>query len=309
MALTRISESESVGAVTDITKKNRIFTPLFYFFLWCGCIFCQSMLVSGFLNIVLTTIQVEFQISSAKAGLIPSNYDIAAAVTVLFVAHFGSLNKPRTLGLGVLTMGAGSLIFALTHFIFGRDDIVVGAGGSFKTHLCETALNLNASESDADCSDSETMGSSGAYILLTLGSVLIGIGASPVYTVGTTFCDEILPPQKVSVYFGVSYAISAIAPAVGFILGGMFLLVYKSLGEPPQGLTVENTNWVGAWWLGFLISALLAFVFGLLLLLFPSQVIILFIVILPSDPILLPGYRYQLWVYNLPYRWKRFRWY
>ena len=234
------------------------------------------MLVSGFLNIVLTTIQVEFQISSAKAGLIPSNYDIAAAVTVLFVAHFGSLNKPRTLGFGVLTMGAGSLIFALTHFIFGTDDIVVGAGGSLKTHLCETALDLNGSESDADCSDSETMGNSGAYILLTLGSVLIGIGASPVYTVGTTFCDEILPPQKVSVYFGVSYAISAIAPAVGFILGGMFLLVYKSLGEPPQGLTVENTNWVGAWWLGFLISALLAFVFGLLLLLFPSQVIIFF---------------------------------
>lgn len=270
MSLSRVSESESTGAVTDIRKKRRIFTPQFYFFLWCGCIFCQSMLVSGFLNVVLTTIQVEFQLSSAKASLIPSNYDIAAAVAVLFVAHFGSLHKPRTLGFGIITMGAGSLIFALTHFIFGSDNIVAGAGGSLKTHLCEIAPKLDV-ESDADCLE-ETMGNSGAYILLTVGSVLIGIGASPVYTVGTTFCDEILPPQKVSVFFGVSYAISAIAPAVGFILGGMFLLVYKTLGEPPQGLTAENANWVGAWWLGFLIAAFLGFVFGSILLLFPSQV-------------------------------------
>ena len=264
-----LAVSASDDEMKEKKKTRRIFTPHFYFFLWCGCIAAQSMLVSGFLNVVLTTIQVEFQMSSAKAALFPSNYDIAVAVTVLVVAHFGSSHKPRTLGIGMILLSTGALLFALPHFIYGRDNIVE-AKDSDKMYLCETSDSTN-SEIKSDCLD-ETMGNSGAYTLLTIGSILIGLGASPVYTAGTTFCDEIFSPLKVSVYFGISYGIGAIAPAVGYILGGLFLGFYKSLGEPPEGLTVDNANWVGAWWLGFLICALIGYIFGFLLLLFPAQV-------------------------------------
>ena len=267
--MSSLAVSLSDDEIKEKKKNGRIFTPLFYFFLWCGCIIAQSMLVSGFLNVVLSTIQVEFQMSSAKAAMFPSNYDIAVAVTVLLVAHFGSAHKPRTLGIGMLLLATGSLLFALAHFIFGRDD-VVEADDSDKMYLCETETKSN-SDSGNDCLE-ETMGNSGAYALLTVGSILIGLGASPVYTAGTTFCDEIFPPQKVSVYFGISYGIGAMAPAVGFILGGVFLGFYKSLREPPEGLTTENANWVGAWWLGFLICSLLGYIFGILLLMFPAQV-------------------------------------
>ena len=254
--------------VQEKKKQGRLFTPLFYFFLWCGCIFAQSMLVSGFLNVVLSTIQVEFQMSSAKAAMFPSNYDISVAVTVLLVAHFGSSHKPRTLGIGMLLLATGSLLFALAHFIYGKDNILEAEDSEKKMYLCDSNSN---SDSKTDCLE-ETMGNSGAYALLTVGSILIGLGASPVYTAGTTFCDEIFPPQKVSVYFGISYGIGALSPAIGFILGGVFLGFYKSLGDPPEGLTVDNVNWVGAWWLGFLICALMGYVFGFLLLFFPAQV-------------------------------------
>ena len=250
-------------------KKRRIFTPHFYFVLWCGCIVSQSMLVSGFLNVVLSTIQVEFQMTSAKAAMFPSNYDIAVATTVLIVAHFGSTHKPRTLGAGMVVLATGSFLFALAHFLYGTAELE--ADDSDDLYLCET--NGNSSSSDSECSkDDVTLSNPGAYYLLTIGSIMIGLGASPVYTAGTTFCDEIFPPDKVSLYFGISYGIGALAPAMGFVLGGVFLSYYKTLGEAPNGLTPDNANWVGAWWLGFLVTAVLGYIFGFILLLFPAQV-------------------------------------
>ena len=230
----------------------------------------QSMLVSGFLNIILTTVQIEFQLSSAKAAMFPSNYDIAVAVTVLIVSHFGSSHKPRTLGLGMLIMASGSSLFALAHFTFGTDTEIAAAGEV--SYLC----NANSTSLKPECSGEE-VGNRGAYAMLTLGSILIGLGASPVYTAGTTFCDEVFPPNKVSIYFGISYAVGAVAPAAGFALGGLFLGFWKNLGEAPDGMAPDNANWVGAWWLGFLISAVLGYIFGLLLLLFPAQVNLLYL--------------------------------
>ena len=225
------------------------------------------MLVSGFLNIILTTVQIEFQLTSAKAAMFPSNYDIAVAVTVLIVSHFGSSHKPRTLGLGMLIMATGSFLFALAHFVYGTDSEVEAAEEG-SVYVC----SINSNTSQTVCSD-EDMGNEGAYVMLTLGSILIGLGASPVYTAGTTFCDEVFLPNKVPLYFGISYGVGAVAPAVGFVLGGVFLGMWKTLGEPPNGMDLDNANWVGAWWLGFLISAVLGYIFGLLLLLFPAQVI------------------------------------
>lgn len=258
--------SQSSQGQKKSINSHRILTPLFYFILWCGCITAQSMVVSGFLNVVLSTIQVEFQMSSAKAAMFPSNYDIAVAVSVLLVSHFGSSHKPRTLGVGMILLGTGSLLFALSHFIFSNDNLVKQSD-SEKLYLC----NEGSPDDISNCSGEE-IGNPGAYYLLTIGSVLIGFGASPVYTAGTTYCDEIFPPNKVSLYFGISYGIGAVAPALGYILGGVFLGYHKTLGEPPEGLTVDDANWVGAWWLGFLICAVLGYIFGFLLLIFPAQV-------------------------------------
>lgn len=274
--MTTVSENENDMKL--IKQHHRIFTPKFYFFLWCGCITSQSMLVSGFMNVVLSTIQVEFQMSSAKAAMFPSNYDIAVAVTVLIVAHFGSTHKPRTLGVGMILLAAGSFLFALPHFIYGNDNVVEAESESDRYHLCKE--NAEALENTNCDDDDEAIGNPRAYGILTIGSILIGLGASPVYTAGTTFCDEIFPPEKVSIYFGISYGIGAVAPAVGFILAGLFLGMYKTMGDPPEGLTVDNANWVGAWWVGFLICALLGFIFGTLLLLFPAQVLLLCSVLL-----------------------------
>ena len=54
-------------------------------------------------------------------------------------------------------------------------------------------------------------------------------------------------------YLGIFYATAAIGPAFGFILGGALLDTWVDPGKQPAGLEPESPEWVGAWWMGFVI--------------------------------------------------------
>ena len=53
-----------------------------------------------------------------------------------------------------------------------------------------------------------------------------------------------------------------IGPAIGYILGGRLLTLYTDFDTLEPGVNVSLTTnsplWVGAWWLGFLITWLMA---------------------------------------------------
>ena len=50
-------------------------------------------------------------------GMVTSVYDIAALLFTGPVSFFGVRNKPVILGLGIITMGIGYLVFISPHFI------------------------------------------------------------------------------------------------------------------------------------------------------------------------------------------------
>lgn len=80
------------------------------------------MVVNGFVNIVITTIEKRFGMNSFQSGLIAGGYDIASFLCLIPVTYFGGNNqssKPCWLAHGVILMGIGSLIFASPHFIYG----------------------------------------------------------------------------------------------------------------------------------------------------------------------------------------------
>ena len=50
--------------------------------------------------------------------MIVSVYDFASMCTLIFVTYYGGRgSKPRYLGLGAFVFGAGSIVFALPHFL------------------------------------------------------------------------------------------------------------------------------------------------------------------------------------------------
>ena len=67
------------------------------------------------ISVNLSTIEKRFELSSTKSSFIINAYDISCAVTVMFISHFCKNNKPKWIGIGIIVMGIGALIFTVPH--------------------------------------------------------------------------------------------------------------------------------------------------------------------------------------------------
>lgn len=174
-------------------------TPRWVLFFLCVASFLQGMIINGFINTVITSIERRFDLRSYEAGLIASSYDIAACVCLAFVSYFGGTgHKPRWLGWGVLIMALGSLVFALPHFTTPPYQVSLPQ----RTGLC-------SGNHSSPCQDEEGGGLSGYRFVFMLGQFLHGVGATPLYTLGVTYLDENVKSNYAPVYIGESHGCSA----------------------------------------------------------------------------------------------------
>ncbi|XP_064812388.1 solute carrier organic anion transporter family member 4A1-like [Oncorhynchus masou masou] len=235
-------------------------TPRWVLFFLCVASFLQGMIINGFINTVVTSIERRFDLRSYQTGLIASSYDIAACVCLAFVSYFGGMgHKPRWLGWGVLVMALGSLVFALPHFTPPPYQVSMPE----QTGVC-------MGNHTRRCHDNEGGGLSSYRFVFMLGQFLHGVGATPLYTLGVTYLDESVKSSYAPVYIGIFYTAAIVGPAAGYLLGGYFLNIHTEIHMTTE-LTPENPLWVGAWWIGFLAGGAAALVVALPILGYPRQ--------------------------------------
>ncbi|XP_076024060.1 solute carrier organic anion transporter family member 4A1 [Genypterus blacodes] len=247
------------GALTP--KAIQVFnSPRWVLFFLSVASFLQGMIINGFINTVVTSIERRFDLRSYQAGLIASSYDIAACICLAFVSYFGGTgHKPRWLGWGVLIMALGSLVFALPHF----------TSPPYQVSLPEHTGMCSANRT-SPCQGKEGRGMSSYRFVFMLGQFLHGMGATPLYTLGVTYLDENVKSNYAPVYIGIFYTAATVGPAAGYLLGGYFLNIYTEIHLKTE-LTPENPLWVGAWWVGFLAGGAAALLVALPILGFPRQ--------------------------------------
>uniref|UniRef100_A0A672ID70 Solute carrier organic anion transporter family member n=1 Tax=Salarias fasciatus TaxID=181472 RepID=A0A672ID70_SALFA len=235
-------------------------TPRWVLFFLCVASFLQGMIINGFINTVVTSIERRFDLRSYQAGLIASSYDIAACVCLAFVSYFGGTgHKPRWLGWGVLVMALGSLVFALPHFTTPPYQVSLPE----QTGMC-------LANRTSRCQDKEGGGQSSYRFVFMLGQFLHGVGATPLYTLGVTYLDENVNSNYAPVYIGIFYTAAIVGPAAGYLLGGYFLNIYTEIHLATE-MTPENPHWVGAWWVGFLGGGAAALLIAIPILGYPRQ--------------------------------------
>uniref|UniRef100_A0A8C3JWC8 Solute carrier organic anion transporter family member n=1 Tax=Calidris pygmaea TaxID=425635 RepID=A0A8C3JWC8_9CHAR len=205
----------------------------------------QGIVVNGLINISISTIEKRYELNSSLTGLISASYDIAFCVLSLFVSFFGERgHKPRWLAFSAFMLGLGSLIFSLPHFSSGKYH--------YGAKLEDTCQVPGASSANFTCNASTKSSLPNYLYVFILGQLLLGIGGTPLYTLGTAFIDDSVPTHKSSLYIGIGYAMSLLGPAIGYVLGGQLLTVYIDIQIPEStNMDQDDPRWLGAWWIAF----------------------------------------------------------
>ncbi|XP_048489286.1 solute carrier organic anion transporter family member 4A1 isoform X1 [Plutella xylostella] len=238
---------------------------------WAGAI--QGMVVNGFVNVVITTIEKRFGLRSMQTGVIAGGYDMASFICLAPVTYLGGragASKPRWLGLGVLLMGGGSLLFALPHFLVPPYRVA----SEEPDDLCRANRTMGGLCDSTATAGGWAEGGAWAVAVFVAAQLLHGAGATPLFTLGVTYIDENVSKKMSSVYLGMYYTMAVVGPALGYVVGGQMLNIYTdfiTVDSSTVGITPLSSVWVGAWWVGFILSALLCLVVAVPLLAFPHE--------------------------------------
>lgn len=221
----------------------------------------QSFITSGVMSVVLPTLERRFQLKSFESAMILSTYNVANGLAIAPVAFVGtSRNKPVFVAVGAATTSVGMLLFASAHFLAPAYQ-----WGSEIHDLCPAAPLPE---------DLCLQGNVRNYrFLLMAAHAMNGVGTTPFYTLGVTYLDENVPTRKISTHLGIFSSMGVLGPGLGFITAGFFLSFYVDISRSVKhlGLTSSSAVWVGAWWVGFVISGVAFLILLWPMLLFPKH--------------------------------------
>ncbi|XP_078692987.1 solute carrier organic anion transporter family member 4A1-like [Branchiostoma floridae x Branchiostoma belcheri] len=242
-------------------------------FLSCA-IFTQAMAVNGLARSVVTTLERRFHLTSTDMGAVLIANDVANFLSSLPISYLGANNKPRWLGCGMLVLAVGAFVFALPHFV--AEPYRVQPTTSHE--LCRRhASNFSSADFDSwtqtGCGNTTSgagLGMKGYMYVLVLGKLLVGTGACALFSLGVTYINENSPPNQSSVYLGIFYSFSIMGPAVGYLLASVFLKIPTD-STSPTNIDPKHPQWIGAWWIGFILTGTLAVVAAIFILGLPKR--------------------------------------
>ncbi|XP_060592764.1 solute carrier organic anion transporter family member 4A1-like isoform X2 [Ruditapes philippinarum] len=233
--------------------------------LW-QCVFCffEGFIVNGVINVVLVALEKRYSLPSSKSGLIASANDFGSIICSVLVGYFGEQrHKPKLMGTGVLIMAAGCFVFSLPHLIGENYRYTLSAGADNVTqNMCAVSGNETGNCGSTE-SDYVPESYTASYALLMLGNVLLGIGASPMFTIGLSYIDENCKAKLTAFYISWTFCAAAVGVAIGYVVGGQTLSIFVDINNVDPAsvpLTPADPQWVGAWWISPLIALIGFFV-------------------------------------------------
>jgi len=219
--------------------------------------FIQGAIVNGLINGTLSTVIRRFDLTASEGGLISSSYDLGVCLALIFVTYIGGQgHKPKWLGWGCVLIGCGSIILTFPHFF----------SSEFKINVRDDTFCDQNDTKHQSCSDKVRQ----LRYLFYIGQIIIGIGASPISTLGITYLDENVPQTKSSLYHAIFCSFRLIGPGFGYLLSGIFLNHSTNL-QSKNRLKTDDSQFIGAWWIGFGILGITSFFTSFFVLLLPKQ--------------------------------------
>uniref|UniRef100_A0A3B5B8U2 Solute carrier organic anion transporter family member n=1 Tax=Stegastes partitus TaxID=144197 RepID=A0A3B5B8U2_9TELE len=218
----------------------------------------SKALTGTYMKSSITQIERRFDLSSTHIGLIDGSFEMGNLLFLAMVSHFGAkLHRPRLIAVGCFLMAVGAFLTGLTHFFMGRykyDTVIqVFQNDSVNIAACVDPLKtVEVPEVQIEESGSNM------WIYVFLGNALRGIGETPVTPLGISYIDDFAKAENSPFYIACLQTITLLGPMFGFLLGSYCAKLYVDIGYVDLGdvtITPKDARWVGAWWMGFLVSS------------------------------------------------------
>jgi organic anion transporter 4A len=247
--------------------------------------FIQNIVMGGAMNVIISSLQKEFYLSSQDTGIYISGYDMGSLISSLIIPILGSYgSKPRWIGFGMLMLCIGCFVNVLPHFIRPKtynhllnnslntvDDIELcfyknSTGYDF--NKCRSSINSTSNDQPSDFRLNKLK-----YILFA-SNIINGMSSASLTTLAFSYIEDVSPHRLSAIYESFYYASGALGMGIGFMITSQFLNIHNDIDSSihiPEWLTPNHPNWIGAWWIPFIIFGGFAFLLAVLFNFFPEK--------------------------------------
>ncbi|KAM3858985.1 uncharacterized protein ACN63O_017039 [Diretmus argenteus] len=237
-------------------------------------VYFSKALGGGYMKSSIIQIERRFEIPSSLTGVVDISFEIGNLLVIAFVSFFGAkLHRPRLIGAGCVIMAAGSLCTAMPHFFQGQYKYETSVTHSTDINATERTLPClsNHSTSSEDEAPSfkaacEKEASSSLWVYVFLGNMLRGIGEAPIMPLGVSYLDDFCREENTALYLACIHTAGILGPIFGFMLGSFCAKMYVDIGSVDlDSVTInyKDSRWVGAWWLGFIVTSIVILLSGI----------------------------------------------
>lgn len=254
--------------------------------------FVHNIVMNGAMNVIVSSLQKEFYLTGKEAGTYVSVYDIGSLISSLIVPVMGARgSKPRWIAFGMYMLCIGCFVNVLPHFLKSKistnilvtsplyENVTLKEG---IIELCDAnrvlGVNMSATDSIDVCKDTsipEDASLNRLKYILFAANIINGLSSASLTTLALTYIEEIAPAKLTSVYEGIYYATGAFGLGIGFLITSQFLRLNTDLDRVshiPKWFTSDHPNWIGAWWLPYLIFGAISSLLGIVICMFPRQI-------------------------------------
>ncbi|KAL7832560.1 hypothetical protein SRHO_G00295780 [Serrasalmus rhombeus] len=247
----------------ELHKPGRCaFRSIKVFVLCQGLLQLTQLLFSAYFKSTITTIERRYGLDSLSTGTISSLHEVGNAVLIVFVSYLGSrVHRPRVIGLGGLLMAISALILALPHFLsqpYTYDSVLKAS----RQDMCNYHTLPENASTPRSCGKQDShmlVDNSKLWVLMATAQLLFGIGSVPIQPFGISYVDDFAGPGNSPLYIAILFSVAVFGPAFGYLMGSVVLRIYVDVDRADTAgakeLSVTDPRWVGAWWMGLLISA------------------------------------------------------
>ncbi|XP_053575110.1 solute carrier organic anion transporter family member 1C1 isoform X2 [Bombina bombina] len=183
---------------------------------------------------------------------------------IAFVSYFGAkLHRPRIIAAGCLVMSFGSFLSAMPHFFMGPYKYETSvAQRTVENNITEDVSLCSANQTFLDYNQNDCGKEFGSYLWLfiMIGNLLRGIGETPITPLGISYLDDFSRPENTPLYIAFLHTTALFGPMTGFMVGSLCARLYVDIGFTDLdkiSITPQDTRWVGAWWMGFIVAGAL----------------------------------------------------